>query len=195
VNGACTSGCNTDADCKAAQYCALSNGQICVDDTLAACPATPCTPTQVCVEGLCGTIPTGNGCGPSLFGGDGCQKNELCLNNIVVDGTLQTNPTCYVLPPCEMGHPCTGGGMGALCSDGVIPASMNKSPLCIPGGCETNQDCPTGWKCISGPPMGLYGPIGQCTNGAKGEPCDATADCKAGLQCFVPVMDQLGTCK
>jgi hypothetical protein len=195
VNGACTAGCNTDADCMSGQYCALTNGQICVDVTNTACPATPCAPTQVCVEGLCGTIPTGNPCGQGLFGGDGCAMNELCLTDVVVDGTLQTMPTCYTLPPCDMGHPCTPGGMGALCSQGVIMNNMSKSPLCIPGGCETDADCPAKWKCIPGPAMGLYGQIGQCTNGEKGEPCDATSDCKAGLMCYVPIMSQLGTCK
>ena len=157
-------------------------------------PSSPCAPTQVCVEGLCGTQPSQQTCGPGLFGGDGCLMNELCLSNVVVDGALVTTATCYVLPPCEKGHPCTPGGMGAICSDGVIGNNMTKTDLCIPGGCETDQDCPASWKCIAGPAMGLYGPIGQCTNGAKGEPCDATTDCKTGLQCFVPVMDQLGTC-
>jgi hypothetical protein len=189
VNGLCASGCNTSADCDAGQYCDLTGGQICLDNTLTACPAMPCAPTQVCVEGLCGTVPTGMSCGPSPFGGDGCMDNELCLSNVVVDGTLQANPVCYVLPPCSAGHPCTPGGNGALCSAGFI---TGKDDMCIPGGCATDQDCPASWKCIPGAMMAAYG---QCTNGASGQPCGKTADCNAGLQCYTPVLDQLGTCK
>ncbi len=189
VNGLCASGCNSDSDCGAGQYCALSAGQVCTDVTEVACPATPCAATQVCVGGLCGTEPTGMQCGASPFGGDGCMNNALCLGNIVVDGKLQTSSICYELPTCSPTHPCTPGGAGALCSTGVI---MGKDGLCIPGGCATDQDCPASWTCV--PPVGMMG-YGECTDGASGQPCGSASDCKAGLTCYIPVQNMLGTCK
>jgi hypothetical protein len=188
VNGLCEKGCNSDADCAADEYCALSNGQVCQPQTLTACPATPCAPTQVCVEGVCGTEPTGMPCGPNPFGGDGCMNDALCLGNVEVDGMMQTQSICFVVPSCSASHPCTPGGMGAVCSTGLI---MGKN-LCIPGGCTADQNCPASWHCV--PPVGTSG-YGRCTDGATGHPCGKASDCKPGLTCYTPVMSMLGTCK
>ena len=141
------------------------------------------------MQGLCGTEPTGMPCGASPFGGDGCGQTSLCLSNVVVDGTLQSGGVCYSLPPCSAAHPCSPGGAGAICSTGLI---MGKKDMCIPGGCATDQNCPSSWKCV--PPVGTMG-YGNCTDGASGHPCGKTADCQAGLQCYTPVMSMLGTCK
>lgn len=81
------------------------------------------------------------------------------------------------------------GGAGALCSAGLI---MGKNAMCIPGGCATDANCKAAWRCIPGSAMTGYG---ECTNGASGEPCAKTSDCKAGLQCHVPIVNQPGTCK
>jgi hypothetical protein len=189
VNGVCADGCNTDANCGTGQYCDLTH-QVCLDDSLTACPAMPCAATQVCVEGLCGTQPSSQQCGPGLFGCDGCMNNELCLQNVVVDGKLQSTPACYVLPTCSTSHPCTVGGMGAICSTGLI---TGKDDFCIPGGCATDANCPASWTCI--PPVSTSMGYGQCTDGASGMPCGNQSDCKAGLTCHIPVQDMFGTCE
>jgi hypothetical protein len=129
-------------------------------------------------------------CGNNPFGGDGCMNDQICLGNVNVDGMPLMGSVCFSLPPCSTAHPCTPGGMGALCSMGFI---MGKSPpQCIPGACATNANCPSGWHCL--PAVGGTG-YGRCTDGAKGNPCAATADCKSGLQCYTPIQNQLGTCK
>lgn len=191
-NGACAAGCNSDADCGADQFCALDNGQICAPTTLLACPDTSCAPTQVCVQGLCGTVPSGTPCGPSPFNpdSDGCPADSLCLKNVIVDGTLETEPTCYSVPACDEAHPCSPGGAGAVCSIGLVP--KKDGGLCIPGGCVSDANCPSGWKCVQGSATLVYG---QCTDGAAGHPCAQQEDCDAGLVCDIPVLNEPGTCQ
>ncbi len=188
-NGACAKGCNGDADCEEdVEYCALALGQICQPREAPACPAVACADTQSCVNGLCGTQ-TGTPCGPNPFSdADGCPADEICLDQVSVDGFLVSAKQCYTFPACSPDYTCPVGVGGAICSFGVFP---DKQAFCLPGMCLGDENCPAAFHCVR---KGAGEAAGHCTDGAQGSLCLNTSDC-AGSPCVIATPGQLGTCQ
>lgn len=187
-NGACAKGCNGDVDCDAGEFCSFSAGQICQPVEAPTCPETACTDTQVCLEGLCGTQ-TGQPCAINPFTlNDGCPPDQLCLDQIRVDGTYVEAKQCYTVPPCGPDNTCAVGSQGATCSFGLVE---EKHPLCIPGGCLSSLDCPADFACLRRSTTDAYG---HCSDGSAGSVCMTTADCQAGT-CLIEQAGFFGTCQ
>ena len=50
----------------------------------------------------------------------------------------------------------------------------------MPGLCKDAKNCPSGAACVS---LSQGAPLGACSNGGAGQPCDATHACQSGLSC------------
>jgi hypothetical protein len=187
-NGACAQGCNGDGDCASDEFCAMELGQVCQPKEAPSCPGNPCAETQVCAEGVC-AMQTGAACGAGPFNPqDGCPPDQVCMEQMNVDGTLIEAKQCYALPPCGPDLACSVGTRGALCSATIM---TDKAALCLPGICLGSEHCPTSSACVRNAPSDLYG---RCTDGTDGSLCASTADCTSST-CVIETPGMLGVCQ
>lgn len=125
--------------------------------------------------GCGGDEETAERCTPSPILEDECGDGSIC----VPDGADRTRGTCQELQECGPGGTCTVGTTGATCSEGVLDF---RTPVCLPGLCKNEADCPTGLVCAS-----LSGVVGVCEQkGAVGSMCETGADCDGSLVCEPP---------
>lgn len=178
-NGICAIGCNSDGDCADNQYCATDEDRLCHNKEVTTCPEVPCVDGQICVNGYCSTPPPATECEP-FAPEDGCDKNALCLE--VEEG----KPKCYTFPYCPADGDCPVGIEGAVCNDGLI---AGKDKICLVSACLDASHCPADFKCLK-----FEGdPLGYCSSGATGEPCNGDADCLSNA-CEVPFPGFPGFC-
>lgn len=181
-NGVCAPGCMTDQDCATNQYCDtkvdLPNNQLgthmCVNKEVPGCVSDgDCAEAQECVMGMCSAAQAEQQCTPRPDGQDGCDEYSVCLDLGEVD---QENNTCVSFPPCPQDGECPVGQIGSICNnEEIIP---DKARICLPGLCETEENCPSGFKCLM-----LRSNLGACSDGTLGMPCLTSADCAADLAC------------
>lgn len=181
-NGLCALGCQSNGDCGDDQYCDTEFDRLCHNKTVSTCPETPCAEGQECVNGFCSAGPTDEVCMQMPNGEDGCAKDSLCI----AEPDDQESYKCYPFPACPEDGQCPIGTEGAVCNDGILPS---KSRICLIGLCLAADDCPSEWKCVQfdGEPVGL------CSSGAFGYPCNGDADCLSG-SCNTPFPGQPGFC-
>jgi hypothetical protein len=111
-------------------------------------------------------------CQPPPGANDGCDANSICLA-----GKQGQKNTCLTFPSCGQDGSCPIGQTGALCNDGYI---QGKGRFCMPGLCKDAKNCPSSYSCV---PLTQGSAVGGCSNGATGQPCDATHPCQNGLTC------------
>jgi hypothetical protein len=174
-NGICAYGCTADSDCASNQYCDTSFSKTCQDKSgPSECSSdSDCATNQTCISGLCSVVPAQpTQCTPPPGANDGCDMNSVC----VAGQNGQAN-SCLTFPPCGEDGSCPVGANGAVCNEGYI---QGKGRFCMPGLCKDASDCPASDSCV---PITAGAPIGECSNGAAGETCDATHSCQSGLSC------------
>lgn len=186
VNGLCHEGCAMDSDCPKEQFCDMVD-YLCHERAVTACPATPCATSQICVNGLCSTPPSGQICGPSPFTmADGCPRTAICLADAMVDGMRVHDHECYTLPDCPPEAQCPHG---SICNDGIFP---DKARMCLAGICKVPADCLGGWQCVFvSDPTTSYG---QCTDGKPGSVCTNPSHCLSST-CVQAAPALWGACK
>ena len=161
--------CENDGDCLSGRVCVAGECQDSRDEQpslVPTCPDTPCTGTDSCYWGFCGTA-TATACDAYALD-DGCPSNALCYSSDP-DTTF-----CLTLPACNSQVECPIGPQGAVCNLGDWPG---KNGICLPGYCKDATDCPTDWRCVR-----LTGsdPLGLCGSGDPMSPCATGADCHSG---------------
>jgi hypothetical protein len=178
-NGICALGCNSDGDCANDQYCATEGDRLCHNKEVTTCPEVACAEGQVCVNGFCSTPPPATQCEP-FAPEDGCEKNALCLE--VEEGMAK----CYSFPYCPADGVCPVGLQGAVCNNDLIPG---KDKICLVSACLDVSHCPSEFKCV----MFEGDPLGYCSSGAFGEPCNGPGDCNSNV-CDMPFPGFPGFC-
>lgn len=178
-NGLCALGCNSDGDCAEDQYCATEGDRLCHNKVVTTCPEVACAEGQECVNGYCSTPPPATECMP-FTPDDGCDKNALCLE------VEEEMPKCYTFPYCPADGKCPVGLQGAVCNDELI---AGKDKICLVGACLDASHCPADFKCL------MFGgdPLGYCSSGSFGEPCNVAADCDSNT-CNAPFPGVPGFC-
>ena len=176
-DGLCAYGCTNDANCAANQYCDTGFSKTCQNKQgPSGCTgAGDCAKDQTCVNGLCSTPPPNPppaACTPPPGANDGCDEGSLCIA-----GQQGQANKCMTFPPCGQDGSCPVGNFGALCNDGYI---QGKGRFCMPGLCKDQKNCPSGNACV---PLQQGAPVGACSNGGTGQPCDAAHACQSGLTC------------
>lgn len=177
VAGVCGTQCNSDADCKATEWCGQN---VCIPKTPNSQPVTTvppfdgsCTPDsgmRTCTSAVC--EPDDDLCG--LRNGSDCDgKNDRCRSSIC----FPKDDLCGK----PAGEPCAGNGecRSEQCKDGVCT------------GCDDDSDCPLDRVCDPNKSECVTG----CRPGAQ--PVDGAAVhglCQAGEICVVPDGGDIGTC-
>jgi len=185
-NGLCAIGCTTDDNCANNQYCDTEWEHMCVNKEVHTCPDTPCASNQECIKGLCSAKAESEKCTPRPDGKDGCDKYSICIDKSDADAKEQ-DLSCVSFPPCPQDGACPVGTVGAVCNEGYIP---NKARICLTGLCKSEDNCPSGFNCIT--PQGSQ--LGMCGSGAFGSPCLSSSDCQDGLSCLGAITGVPGFC-
>ncbi len=153
-------------------------------------PACRCAAGQVCAAGFCVPTPSDQICGTNPFGDDMCGASAVCMSDIIVDGTKQTNRKCYAFPACGTDGSCPIGSHGAVCnvvSDARI--FPDKGPVCLATLCLSPANCPSGQRCVRGP----VSSFGRCTDGSPDSYCTDPSHCMSGI-CRQLGAGNVGTC-
>lgn len=176
-NGLCAPGCMSDSDCAENQYCDTGESQLCLNKEVPTCSSDgDCASSQVCIQGMCSAVPdVVEECTP-YQSEDGCDEYSICIDVSDVDAE-EPEGECASFPPCPEDGVCPVGQYGALCNDGHFP---EKQAICLTSLCEDQTHCPTNLKCVH---ISAMGPLGICSGGSMGEPCEETDDCDFGLEC------------
>ena len=109
------------------------------------------------------------------------------MQNLVVNDEPLGVEACYTFPPCPPSYECPVGPYGSLCSFGVLE---DKDPMCVPGMCLSEANCPEGWICVKGDDTANHG---YCTDGRAGASCYAGPDCQSGV-CESVASGYVGNC-
>jgi Cys-rich repeat protein len=185
VSGACGNACNSDADCKATEWCGQN---VCIPKTPNSQPVTNVPPftgectqqsgQRTCLAAVCEE--SDDRCG--LKNGSPCDptKSTQCRSNICFDkDDLCGKPT---------GEPCGGNGecRSEKCENGKC------------AGCQEDTDCPTGQVCDKTVPGGKC--IDGCRPGVVQSVPDASAeqkrgDCPPNQTCVVTDGGAIGKCE
>jgi hypothetical protein len=149
--GTSESGCSSNADCAATEFCDLT--------TKKCKPNTACDPVQKCAEA--------NKC----CGDDGCGTGGTCADNCGAGTTCDpTTCTCKACTPDCSGRVC---GLDPVC--GEVCGTCTGGTVCENGACVTcTPDC-TGRVC--GPDPVCQQSCGTCDAGYT---CNAAGTCEVG---------------
>lgn len=170
-NGLCAIGCQTNDNCADDQYCDTEWSMTCQNKSVPTCSTeAECAGDQICVNGVCSTPPPDTACNPEDYLNDGCSSDSVCLE-------VTEQAKCYTMPPCGEDGSCPVGSGGATCNEDYLP---NKDRICLLGACVDESECPADWNCIR---FNDNDPIGGCSNGAFGSPCNGPEDCESN-NCF-----------
>jgi hypothetical protein len=186
-NGVCASRCGVEGECDAGYFCDLDDTGLCQPAAVSSCPETACAETQFCASGICGTQ-SASACLHNPFDPrDGCGEDAVCMGSLFVDGMPIDVEACYTFPPCPPDYACPVGEWGSVCSFGVVE---DKLPMCVPGMCIGDENCPSSFRCVK-PETGQV--HGFCSDGRSGGSCLVGSDCQGGI-CEAPAPGYLGKC-
>lgn len=171
-------------------------------------PSTPGCGTATSVRRVLVLSDTGELSSPNLFVRDGAPGGTLTLKGTVEPPAGQTCQAAPVGMPCSNDCQCqatdpaarcipiqrgidVAGFCAVSCSDDGDCAGEAERPSCgTPsavratcgggGTCQSDGDCPTGWRCAQTPTGGACRPTLPSTDEA---PCNCDGDCSAGEIC------------
>jgi hypothetical protein len=182
-------GCGTDdAICGSGRICAsglcvagnchanpntCSNGQVCLNNTCAACTVdTQCTSGQLCLSGGCvtgncrianncsgGQVCASNNCAPCATDGAcvaGYGPDHLCNSGSCVSGNCRAAGDCSASGTiCNTGTlfcgACSAGAAGdTQCATEYAGAFICNGGVCVPGTCHSTANCSNGQICNLG---------------------------------------------
>lgn len=180
LGGECTRGCATDAVCLADERC--DRDALCHRRSLEACVDGSCAATQPCVGGLCVLVLATRDCVPASDGTDGCGADAACALDADLSGYR-----CLGAPGCPVEGRCPVGSRGAACNDGLL---AEKARICLPGRCQSQDDCPAAYLCRFLAPAD---PLGFCT--LPRIVCESGTDCPPERRCVAVPGEGVSECR
>lgn len=173
ADGYCVVGCEVDADCPGASFCASTDtGGVCVPT----CNATSCRDGYACFDYL-NTFR--NTCGPAATGtgtvGAACDVLQDCAGGtegFCIESTDWVGGYC-TLAPCTTNLDCATGSHCGF--------KEGTAGFCV-DDCATQADCRAGFGCVDadGDAALECAPSGIGT-GLIGDACTTVADCAGGV--------------
>ncbi|MBM4355522.1 MAG: hypothetical protein FJ109_17325 [Deltaproteobacteria bacterium] len=198
-NGICVNGCLSNGDCAADQYCVddefFDQGHCSLKEATGCASNSDCTSPQVCKLGACVTEaaePPPAGCEWKSDMTDGCEANEVCIQEEEDAEGKPLPGDCYAMPACGEDGSCPKDVTGGVCNEkaagGKIIAS--KGRICLMGLCYGDTDCPEKMEC-----MKSFGDLGACMpEGMNPGGCQTDDDCPEGEKCQGAMAGMPGTC-
>jgi Cys-rich repeat protein len=193
ATGACTTACQTDAECGAGDWCNSFGGPGMCEPKLPngqGVTGQACTPTlgmRACIAGVCDTTDNlcgyANGDGPC--GGDAGSGATVCRSGACsTNGTCEPAGGCNVDADCSAGHWCNEGAHmceAQLPNGTAVPSDPTHTNPALNGTCTPAAGtlvCQSGVCDTADNKCGFANGDGQCTGGDAG---DGATVCRSGV--------------